>query len=171
MYIAKVEIKYKYAIVYRKKVLYSKIIYYLRNIKSSGMLTKKTRYAMMALAVLAKEYGKAPVPMSSIAEKENIPLRFIEGILRTLKNRGILNSSRGKSGGYYLLKKPEEVSLLEIVQYFEGSVSMLPCACDSFHVPCEFYKDESNCPIRKPFSKIYDHNIEVLRTTTLNDLK
>ncbi|MCF0178390.1 MAG: Rrf2 family transcriptional regulator [Bacteroidales bacterium] len=91
----------------------------------------------MALAVLAKEYGKEPVPMSLIAEKENIPLRFIEGILLTLKNRGILNSTRGKSGGYYLMKKPEDVSLLEIVQYFEGSVSMLPCACDKFNKWCK----------------------------------
>lgn len=125
----------------------------------------------MSLALLAREYGKKPIPMSEIAECEKIPLRFIEGILLTLKKSGILNSSRGKKGGYYLIRKPEEVTLLEIIQHFEGSVSMMPCACESFHIPCEFHKDENTCPIRKPFSKIYDNTIEVLRTTTLNDLK
>ncbi len=134
------------------------------------MLSKKTRYAMLALSVLAAEYGKEPVQIRRIAEREKISRRFLEGILLTLKNRGMLNSTRGKSGGYYLLKDPREVALFDVVICFEGSVSMLACVCEDQYMPCEFCKDEDNCPIRKPFSEIYRHIIDVLRRTTLADL-
>lgn len=134
------------------------------------MLSKKTRYAMLALSVLAAEYGKEPVQIGRIAEKEKIPQRFLEGILLALKNCGMLNSTRGKSGGYYLLKDPREVTLFDVIIRFEGSVSMLACVCEDQYMPCEFCKDEDNCPIRKPFSEIYRHIIDVLRRTTLADL-
>lgn len=125
---------------------------------------------MLALSVLAAEYGKKPIRIGRIAEGEKIPQRFLEGILLALKNHGILSSTRGKSGGYYLLKDPREVSLFDVIILFEGSVSMLACACEDKYVPCEFCKDENNCPIRKPFSEIYKHIIEVLGRTTLADL-
>lgn len=134
------------------------------------MLSKKTRYAMLALSVLAAEYGREPVQIGRIAEKEKIPQRFLEGILLSLKNIGMLNSTRGKSGGYYLLKDPREVTLLDVVICFEGSVSMLACVCEDQYMPCEFCKDEDSCPIRKPFSEIYRHIIDILHRTTLADL-
>ena len=134
------------------------------------MLSKKTRYAMLALSVLAAEYGKEPLQIGHIAKKEKIPQRFLEGILLMLKNRGMLNSTRGKSGGYYLLKDPREVTLFDVVICFEGSVSMLACVCEDQYMPCEFCKDEGSCPIRKPFSEIYRHIIDILRRTTLSDL-
>lgn len=134
------------------------------------MLSKKTRYAMLALSVLAAEYGREPVQIGRIAEKEKIPRRFLEGILLSLKNIGMLNSTRGKSGGYYLLKDPREVTLFDVVICFEGSVSMLACVCEDQYVPCEFCKDEDSCPIRKPFSEIYRHIIDILHRTTLDDL-
>lgn len=125
---------------------------------------------MLALALLAREYGKAPVPIGRIAKSELIPQRFLEGILLTLKNEGILDSTRGKNGGYYLLRNPEDVTLLDVLICFEGSVSMLACVCEDVYKPCEFCKDESVCPIRKPFSEIYRHTIEILRKTTLSSL-
>lgn len=125
---------------------------------------------MLALSVLAAEYGREPVQIGRIAEKEKIPQRFLEGILLSLKNIGMLNSTRGKSGGYYLLKDPREVTLLDVVICFEGSVSMLACVCEEQYMPCEFCKDEDSCPIRKPFSEIYRQIIDVLRRTTLADL-
>ena len=66
------------------------------------MLSKKTRYAILALASLAREFGNGPVPISRIAGDEHIPQRFLEGILLELKNGGVLGSVRGKAGGYYL---------------------------------------------------------------------
>lgn len=138
------------------------------------MLSKKTRYAMLAMAALAREYAHDnsgdTLSISRIAESEHIPQRMLEGILLTLKNKGLLLSTRGKMGGYTLSKRPEDISLLDIVVQFEGSVSMLSCVCNDIYKPCEFCKDEASCPIRSTFSGIYRHTVEVLRTTTLADL-
>jgi Rrf2 family protein len=70
------------------------------------MLTQKTRYSMLAMIRLAREYGKGTLMINQIAESERIPKRFLEAILLELKNQGYLGSKLGKSGGYYLLKKP-----------------------------------------------------------------
>jgi len=86
------------------------------------MLTQKTRYSMLAMIRLAREYGKGTLLINQIAESERIPKRFLEAILLELKNNGYLGSKLGKNGGYYLLKKPEEISLLEIIRLFEGSI-------------------------------------------------
>ena len=125
---------------------------------------------MMALSVLAGEYGNEPVAIGRIARSEHIPQRFLEGILLTLKNRGILSSTRGKQGGYYLTRHPADVSLYDVVVCFEGTVSMLACACEVRHRPCEFCKAEQSCPIRKPFSDINRHAIDTLCATTLQDI-
>ena len=134
------------------------------------MLTRKTRYAMMALSILAGQYQKGIVTIGQIADREQIPQRFLEGILLKLKNAGILESTRVKVGGYYLVKDPNEVTLFDIVSIFETSVSLLACVCRENYKSCEFCKDESICPIRKPFAEIYKLTIEVLRRTTLFDL-
>ena len=134
------------------------------------MLSKKTRYAMLAMIALARLYPYASCSIRTIADSERIPPRMLEGILLRLKNRGWLTSSRGKAGGYALAKRPDTISLLDIVLLFEDSVSLLACLCtDDEYRACEFCKDESTCPIRSTFAGIYRHTVEVLRTTTLAD--
>ncbi len=133
-------------------------------------LSKKTRYAMIALIKLAKEYGKGPVLISDIAESEMIPQRFLENILLELKKMGILGSRLGKTGGYFLIKKPEEVSLDEIVRHFEGSIAMLYCISEKSYQPCEFCKKEDNCKIRNVFKEIRDNTVSVLKKTTIAQL-
>lgn len=135
------------------------------------MLSKKTRYAMLAMAALARSYQRELLSIRTIAESERVPPRVLEGILLRLKNNGMLISSRGKSGGYTLAKRPEDISLLDIVLLFEDSVSMLACVCvDDDYRPCDFCKDEKSCPIRSTFSAIYSQTAEILRRTTLADL-
>ncbi|MDP4185474.1 MAG: Rrf2 family transcriptional regulator [Bacteroidota bacterium] len=134
------------------------------------MLSRKTRYAMMALAKLAKEYGKGPILISEIAESEKIPQRFLENILLDLKRVGILGSRLGKAGGYYLLRSPEEVNLSDVVRYFEGSIALMSCVSEKAYQPCEFCKDEQTCKIRRVFKEIRDNTFEVLQNTSLKDL-
>ncbi len=134
------------------------------------MLAMKTRYAMVALSHLAKEYGNGPVLSSRIATQEKIPQRFLEVILLDLKKMGVLGSKPGRDGGFYLIKKPEEVTLYDIVRYFEGAIAMLYCVSDKQYQPCEFCKNEANCRIRKVFVTIRDNTNEVLSQTTLLDL-
>lgn len=125
---------------------------------------------MLALVNLAREYGQGPVPISRIAGTEKIPQRFLEGILLELKNEGILDSIRGKTGGYFLAVDPVSVSLSDIVTQFEGSMGMLACACDNSYQPCEFCKEEESCKIRKTFLSVHDSTAAILEKTTLADL-
>lgn len=134
------------------------------------MLTQKTRYSMLAMVRLAKEYGKRTLMINEIAESEKIPKRFLEGILLELKKNGYLGSKLGKNGGYYLLKKPEDISLLEIVRLFEGSIAMLHCTSDNHYIPCEHCKDEAACGIRKTFKEIHDSTYNILKDKTLDTL-
>jgi Rrf2 family protein len=134
------------------------------------MLSKRTRYAMVALVKLAREYGKGPILISEIAKSEMIPQRFLENILLELKNHGVLGSKLGKSGGYYLIKKPADVNLSDIIRFFEGAIALMPCVSERSYQPCEFCKDEKICNIRKVFKDIRDTTYEKLRNTSLQDL-
>jgi Rrf2 family protein len=134
------------------------------------MLSKKTRYAMIALVKLAREYGKGTVLISEIAQSENIPQRFLENILLELKKLGILGSKLGKSGGYYLLKKPKEVNLATIINHFEGTIALLPCVSEKSYLPCEIGHDEESCKIKKVFKKIRNNTFQILDKTTLDKL-
>jgi Rrf2 family protein len=134
------------------------------------LLSKKTRYAMMAMIKLAKEYGNGAILISEIARSENIPQRFLENILLEMKNLGFLGSKLGKSGGYYLIHRPEEITLSDIIRHFEGTIAMLSCVSEKSYQPCEFCKDEETCKIRNTFKEVRDKTFEIFSRTTLKDL-
>lgn len=133
-------------------------------------LSKKTRYAIVALQLLAREFGKGPVLIREIAEREKIPQRFLESILLELRKLGILGSKLGKEGGYYLLKNPADVTLFEIVRHFEGTISLMYCVSEKAYRPCEFCKDEGTCTIRRVFKEVRDTTGEILSRTSLQML-
>jgi len=134
------------------------------------ILSKKTRYAMVALTRLAREYGKGPVQIREISQDENIPRSFLENILLELKKMGVLGSQIGKAGGYFLLRKPDQVNLAEIIDHFEGTLSLLYCVSDKSYRPCEFCRDESTCNIRKVFNEVHQSTNSILRRATLETL-
>jgi Rrf2 family protein len=134
------------------------------------ILSKKTRYAIVALTRLAREYGNGPMQIREISEIEKIPRSFLENILLDLKKIGILGSILGKSGGYYMLKKPEDVTLADVVRHFEGTISLMYCVSENAYRPCEFCKDETTCQIRKVFKEVRDTTYGILAKTTLKDL-
>jgi len=134
------------------------------------IVSKKTRYAILALTRLAKEYGNGAILISDIAKSEKIPQRFLENILLELKKQGLLGSKLGKSGGYYLLKHPSEIALSDIVRYFEGTIALLSCVSERAYQPCEFCKDEASCKIRKVFKEVRDASFDILNKATLDTL-
>jgi Rrf2 family protein len=134
------------------------------------MLSKKTRYAMLALTNLASKYGDGAIQISDIAKMENIPQRFLESILLELKKMGILGSKLGKAGGYYLIKSPDEVSLLDVIRHFEGTIALMYCVSEKAYQPCEFCKSEETCKIRGVFKKIRDNTYDILQDATLSSL-
>lgn len=134
------------------------------------MLSKKTRYGIMALSKLACFYDKGPVQISTIAESEKIPKRFLEGILLEMKRYGVVGSKSGKNGGYFLIKDPSQVRILEIVNYFEGTTAFLACTSDTQYQPCEFCRDEETCKIKKVFDEVKVSIDSVLGNRTLFDI-
>jgi Rrf2 family protein len=134
------------------------------------MLTKKTRYALLAMRRLAREYGNGTLMINEIAETELIPKRFLEAILLELKNNGFLNSKLGKKGGYALNRSPEEINMLEIVRLFEGAVALLPCTSTKYYEACENCRNEKICSIQSVFQDIRDYTYNTLKSKTLADL-
>ena len=79
------------------------------------MLSKKTKYGLKALTFIARSSSTEPVQVGEIAKSEQIPQKFLESILLTLRKSGILGSKKGKHGGYYLRKDPSEILMTEVI--------------------------------------------------------
>lgn len=134
------------------------------------MLSKKTKYAINALVYLAKQEPKKPVLISEISEKSNIPKKFLETILLDLRNAGILNSKKGKGGGYYLLKDAKEVNLADVVRLFDGAIGLIPCVTHKYYEKCDECEDEITCGIRQTFLSIRNETVEMLKQSTLSQI-
>ena len=94
-------------------------------------LTNKGRYAVMAMAELAKHDIKKPINLSEISIRQGISISFLEQIFLKLKNKDLVQSSRGPSGGYTLSKSPEEIKLSNIIEAVDEKVKTLKCKKDS----------------------------------------
>jgi Rrf2 family protein len=131
------------------------------------MLSKKCKYAIHALVYLAERYQKGPIHIQEIAEKQRIPKKFLEAILLELRNAKILHSKKGKGGGYYLYRRPEDVNLIEIIRLMDGAIAMLPCVSLNYYEPCEECIDEKTCGIRNAFISVRDETLKVLQNSNL----
>jgi Rrf2 family protein len=134
------------------------------------MISRKTKYALNALVHLTKEKDKGPVLISQIAEREKIPQKFLEAILLDLKRAGILGSKKGKGGGYYLIKSPDQVSVADIMRLFDGPIALLPCVTYRYYEKCEECRDEETCGIRDAFLELRNTSVQLLKGNTLSDL-
>ena len=132
------------------------------------MLSKKTKYAINALVYLARESKDGePVQISRIAENENIPRKFLEAILLELRHAGMLNSRKGKTGGYYLQLSPEQINIADVMRLFDGPIALLPCVAYKYYERCEECIDEETCGIRAVFSEVRSKTVQMLKSATL----
>jgi len=134
------------------------------------MLSKKTKYGIKALTHLARQESKTPVQIATISKSENISLKFLESILLTLRKNGFLGSKKGKGGGYYLLKNPEEIQMTSVMRVLEGPIAMVPCVSLNFYEKCDDCPDENACAVHKLMIQVRDSSLQVFRNTTLADL-
>ncbi|TAI46929.1 RrF2 family transcriptional regulator [Flagellimonas allohymeniacidonis] len=134
------------------------------------MLSKKTKYGLKALTYLASVDSKEPVQIAEIAKNENISQKFLESILLTLRRNGFLGSKKGKGGGYYLIKKPEEIQMTSVMRVLEGPIAMVPCVSLNFYEKCDDCPDENKCSVHKLMLQVRDSALEVYRNNTLADL-
>ena len=135
------------------------------------MISKKAKYALKALSCLATAFeNNKPMLISEIAEKENIPKKFLETILLELRNNGILHSQKGKGGGYILRLQPDSVKLAKIIRIIDGPIAPVLCVSLNFYGKCDDCYSEETCKIRPIMQQLRDANLSVYENTTLKDL-
>jgi len=133
------------------------------------MLSKKTKYGLKALTFMARRDENTPLQISVIAKSENISQKFLESILLSLRKTGFLGSKKGKGGGYYFIKQPSEIKMVDIIRILEGPIAMVPCASLNYYEKCDDCSDEDTCSVRKLMIKVRDNTLEIFRNTTLED--
>ncbi|MBW7892754.1 MAG: Rrf2 family transcriptional regulator [Chitinophagaceae bacterium] len=133
------------------------------------MLSKKTQYAFKALMYMAQTEKDGPILIAEIAQKENIPLKFLENILLELKNEGLLDSKKGKGGGYFFKVSPSKIQLAKIMRLLDGPIALLPCVSLNFYQKCESC-DENSCKLRDTLIQVRDATLKILERKTVADL-
>ena len=133
------------------------------------MLSKKTKYGLKALSYLAKQKVNEPILISEISESENISKKFLESILLTLKKNGILASKKGKGGGYYLMKQPNEIKISTLIRILEGPIAMLPCVSLNYYEKCDDCISEERCSLNRLMVEVRDNTLKILENKTLED--
>ena len=105
-----------------------------------------------------------------IAEKENIPRKFLESIMLELRKAGYLASRKGKGGGYYLLKEPKDISISEIYRVLEGPIAPVPCVSLNFYEKCDDCQDEAKCEVHLLMVQVRDSALSIYNNTFISDL-
>jgi Rrf2 family protein len=134
------------------------------------MLSKKTKYGIKALTFIARNQGDVPVQVGVIANHEQIPQKFLENILLTLRKSGLLGSKKGKHGGYYIRKDPKDILMTEVMRVLEGPIAMIPCVSLNFYEKCNDCLNEDACDVHKLMLQVRDSTLEVFRNISLADL-
>ncbi len=133
------------------------------------MLSKKSQYAFKALMYLAQNNEKGPVLIAEIAKKKKIPLKFLENILLELKKAGVLESKKGKGGGYYFALSPSQVPMAKIIRLLDGPIALLPCVSLNFYERCKNC-DEKSCGLHDMMINVRDATLKVLEKRTVADI-
>lgn len=134
------------------------------------MLSKKAKYAINALVFIAKHFEEQPISVSRISIEQKIPLKFLETIMSDLKNARIVNSKKGKLGGYVLNYHPDKINLAEIIRLFDGAIALLPCVTYKYYERCEECVEEATCGIREVALEIRNETVNRLKKATLSNL-
>jgi Rrf2 family protein len=133
------------------------------------MISQKAKYALRALVCLVKAGPEHSLMIAEISASEAIPKKFLEQILLELKRAGIVDSRRGRHGGYLLLRPPEKITFGEVLRLIDGPIAPLPCLSRIAYRRCADCRDEGTCEIRQVFARVAQVEREVLDHTSLAD--
>lgn len=133
------------------------------------MISQKAKYALRALVSLARAQRGETKMIGDIAREQAIPKKFLEQILLELKRAGFVASRRGRTGGYELLRAPEEIRFGEVLRLIDGPIAPLPCLSKIAYRKCDDCREESTCEIRHVFERVTLATRAVLDSTTLAD--
>ena len=133
------------------------------------MLSQRTRYTIRALLHLADRYGEGPVQLTEIAQSQNIPPKFLTVMLSQMSRHGLVGTRRGREGGYWLKRPPNQVSYGEIVRLTRGSLGLLPCASRLAYEQCTNCITEDKCRLHRVMLMVRDETARILDGLTLAD--
>jgi Rrf2 family protein len=134
--------------------------------------TRKTDYALVALATLAVDRSDRDRPMSArqIAERNGLPLPLLMQVLKNLHRSGIVDSARGAGGGYYLASNPESISVVRVIEAIEGPVKVAACCDELDDELCTACKIQVQCPIVDAMQRLNEMIITFLENINIQQL-
>ena len=130
-------------------------------------ISRKAEYALRALVAIARQPRSWQI--QELSTRENIPVKFLEQILLSLRHAGLLNSKRGVGGGYSLRKSPSEITLGEVIRILDGPIALVPCAAEQQGEECTC-PDRQNCAVRLMMTDIRRDLAAMLDTRTIDDM-
>ena len=133
-------------------------------------LSKRGEYGLKALIDLAtQDDPQRLAQIKDIAERQQIPVKFLEQIMLAMKNGGIVHSRAGLGGGYYLAKPANEITLGQVVRLLDGPLAPIPCVSQMAYEPCGC-PDEQTCGLRMVMGDVRNAIADILDNTTLADV-
>lgn len=138
---------------------------------SSGALHFSTRgeYGVRLMVELARHYGSGPVSLSEMAEHEELPRPYLEQLVVSLREAGLVTSTRGARGGYELTRSPQTVRMSEVITALEGPVAPMICASDD-RLHAESCRRVGFCNVERLWQRVRDAIVEALDSMTLEEL-
>jgi len=134
------------------------------------MISRQAKYALRALIALARIKPGSAAQTSDIAAQEKIPKKFLEAILLELKRRGLVESRKGKGGGYFLRREPADITFGEVIRVLDGPLAAVPCVSQTAYMRCAECVDELTCGVRLAMKEVRDATARILDSTTLADV-
>jgi len=135
------------------------------------MLTKKGKYGLKAMVHLAGLEPGDTTLVTDIAEKNDIPKKFLDTILGELRNAGFVNSKKGKGGGYTLAKPASEIRVGHIIRTLDGPLAPIQCASKSSYRRCDDCTDEKTCSVRLIMLETREAMATILDNRTLAEMR
>jgi Rrf2 family protein len=132
------------------------------------MLSKRAKYAIKTILYLYEHQSPTPISAKTISEKERIPYKFLENILRELKTHQVVRSVRGAEGGYTLAKDPNEITVAHLMRIIDGPIALIPCVSERYYESCGECENEETCRIRKLFAELRTEMLPVLEKSIIH---
>lgn len=130
-------------------------------------LSKKTDYALRAIFTLVEHHGREPIPIRELARRNDVPKKFLEHILLELKSKGWVQSTPGTRGGYYLARKPSEITMGQIVRHFDGVLAPIGCVSVTNYQRCS---QEPVCRFRRVLLDARNYFARLMDQATLEQV-
>jgi Rrf2 family protein len=132
-------------------------------------LSRRSEYGLRALVDLVRNDGTTPVPLATLAQRNVMPMKFLEQIMATLKHGGIVRTTLGAHGGYAMAADPSTITIGRVVRLLDGALAPLPCVSLRYYEPCSC-PDEATCPLRDVMIDVRDAMLEILDRESIAEM-